>query len=156
MLCWSIQRLFAGVINKVEAYSATVESRTNSTRGASKSKSMKFVGSIRTILFNTSTNIHRYIDRWPRQPELISTSGVYKSIHIKKFYSWLHKTLATPIARLVGNLGTITPIHTRSPSWLETGQSNSKVSHEIIEIRYEIPNQVRKQVTLDSRAFDSK
>jgi hypothetical protein len=29
---------------------------------------------------------------------------------------------------------------------LETGQSNSKVSHQIIEIRYEIPNQVRKQV----------
>jgi hypothetical protein len=29
---------------------------------------------------------------------------------------------------------------------LATGQSNSKVSHQIIEIRYEIPNQVRKQV----------
>jgi hypothetical protein len=34
----------------------------------------------------------------------------------------------------------------RSSSWLETGQSNSEVSHQIIEIRYEIPNQVRKQV----------
>jgi hypothetical protein len=29
---------------------------------------------------------------------------------------------------------------------LEIGQSNSKVLHQIIEIRYEIPNQVRKQV----------
>jgi hypothetical protein len=60
-----------------------------------------------------------------------------------KHYSWFHETLATPNARLVGNLGTI---NTRSSSWLETGQSNSKVSHQIIEIRYEIPNQVRKQV----------
>jgi hypothetical protein len=29
-----------------------------------------------------------------------------------------------------------------------TGQSNSKVSHQIIEIRYEIPNQVRKLQTI--------
>jgi hypothetical protein len=58
-------------------------------------------------------------------------------------YSWFHETLAAPIARLVGNLGTI---NTRSTSWLETDQSNSEVSHQIIEIRYEIPNQVRKQV----------
>jgi hypothetical protein len=58
-------------------------------------------------------------------------------------YSWFHENLAAPVARLVGNLGTI---NTRSSSWLETGQSNSEVSHQIIEIRYEIPNQVRKQV----------
>jgi hypothetical protein len=32
-------------------------------------------------------------------------------------------------------------------AWVSVpGQSNSEVSHQIIEIRYEIPNQVRKQV----------
>jgi hypothetical protein len=60
-----------------------------------------------------------------------------------KDYSWFHETLVALVARLVGNLGTR---NTRSSSWLETGQSNSEVSHQIIEIRYEIPNQVRKQV----------
>jgi hypothetical protein len=66
-----------------------------------------------------------------------------KLVKRKVYCSWFHETLATPIARLVGNLGTI---NTRSSSRLETGQSNSEVSHQIIEIRYEIPNQVRKQV----------
>jgi hypothetical protein len=65
-------------------------------------------------------------------------------------YSWFHETLATPIARLVGNLGTI---NTRSSCWLETGQSNSKVSHQIIEIHYEIPNQVRKSKFPNCKRF---
>jgi hypothetical protein len=67
-------------------------------------------------------------------------------------YSWFHETLATPVARLVGNLGTI---NTRSSSWLETGQSNSKVSHQIIEIRYEILNQVRTSSQI-ANDFDGK
>jgi hypothetical protein len=71
--------------------------------------------------------------------------GIYSQIILvcEINYSWFHETLATPIARLVGKLGTI---NTRSSSWLETGQLSSEVSHQIIEIRYEIPNQVRKQV----------
>jgi hypothetical protein len=73
------------------------------------------------------------------------TTLLIENLTRKINYSWFHETLATPIARLVGNLGTI---NTRSSSWLETGQSNSEVSHQIIEIRYEIPNQVRKLQTI--------
>jgi hypothetical protein len=39
---------------------------------------------------------------------------------------------------------------------LETGQSNSEVSHQIIEIRNEIPNQVRKQVSQIANDFGGK
>jgi hypothetical protein len=42
-ICWFIQRLVAGIYIKVEAYSPIVKAYTNLTRGASESKSMKFV-----------------------------------------------------------------------------------------------------------------